>query len=253
LFFNSHLLKAQTLSSSKMTSQWILDSIEEMPLAGGYVLNDLPAQKLSQAFYWQYLSNGDITLLMDPNVATPSYCTTATYMIFYKALQKYWATNKIIPEKEIFKKFKPQRESDGLRIWGRWNSNGPGTAKFFFDSQIGTNFDDLSFAKPGDFLKIFWNDQVGRDERGHSVIFLGSEIVDGIQKIHFWSSNKSTNGFSKMTINRSDAVRLLFSRLDKIENINKVLELPLNDDFLASMLTIRSNWEEVKLKTGIKN
>jgi hypothetical protein len=173
--------------------------------------------------------------------------------VFYKTLLKYWQSQQKIPSKDILKKLKPQREADGLRIWGRWNSNGPGTAKFFFDSKIGTNFDDLDLARPGDFLKIFWNDQVGAEERGHSVIFLGTEIIDGVQKIHFWSSNKSTNGFSKMTINRSDAVRLLFSRLDKMENFNKILELPLNDDFLTSMLTIRSNWDEVKEKTGIKN
>ena len=253
IFFQSHISLAEELYPNTLTSNLVLQSIEEMPAGGGYVLNDLPAQKLADAFYWQYLSNGEMALFVDPLVASPSYCTTATYIVFYKTLLKFWQNQNIFPSKDILKKLKPQLEADGLRIWGRWNANGPGTAKFFYDSQIGTNFDDLAQAKPGDFLKIFWNDEVGTNERGHSVIFLGTEIIDGVQKIHFWSSNKSTNGYSKMTINRSDAVRLLFSRLDRIENINKIVELSLNDDFLTSMLSTRSNWEEVREKTGIKN
>jgi hypothetical protein len=64
---------------------------------------------------------------------------------------------------------------DGESLWGRWNANGPGTARLFYELGLGRNFTSFSAARPGDFLKIFWTDAVGKNENGHSVIFLGLE------------------------------------------------------------------------------
>ena len=63
-------------------------------------------------------------------------------------------------------------QRDGAGIWGRWNANGPGTARLFSELGIGRNFDDFEEAEPGDFMKIFWSPEVGREEHGHSVIYL---------------------------------------------------------------------------------
>ena len=66
-------------------------------------------------------------------------------------------------------------QRDGEGIWGRWNANGPGTARLFHEMDLGQNFDDFAEAQPGDFMKIFWSPEVGRAEHGHSVIYLGME------------------------------------------------------------------------------
>ncbi len=144
-----------TLSSAQTDyNSWVLKAIEQMPKAGGYELTSRPVKKLRDAFFWNDESNSKLNL--DPKEATPSYCTTATYMVFYQVLFRYWEDNNETPEYLVLERLKPNLERDGLRIWGRWNSNGPGNAKFFHDTGLGINFDDPSLARPGDFLKIFW-------------------------------------------------------------------------------------------------
>jgi hypothetical protein len=64
-------------------------------------------------------------------------------------------------------------QGDGVGIWGRWNANGPGTARLFEELHLGKNFTSFEEARPGDFMKIFWNDNIGGTESGHSVIYLG--------------------------------------------------------------------------------
>ncbi len=51
---------------------------------------------------------------------------------------------------------------DGESLWGRWNANGPGTARLFHELKLGRNFTDFADARPGDFMKIFWTDAVGK-------------------------------------------------------------------------------------------
>lgn len=231
---------------SQEMNKFVLSSVKEMPLEGGYELTETPARRMMEAFSL----GGNSDLNLDPILAVPSYCTTATYMVFYKALEKYWASRTIFPSEELLKKLKPEMEKDGVRTWGRWNSNGPGTAKLFFDTGLGKNFDDLTKAIPGDFIKIFWNDQVGKLEKGHTGIFLGLTSVNGEKAMKFWASSKSTNGFSERTILMSEAERILFSRLTNPENVVEIAKLPEEDDFLASMLNRVSSWEELKRASG---
>jgi hypothetical protein len=52
--------------------------------------------------------------------------------------------------------------------------------------------------RPGDFLKIFWNENVGieyfksggvnrrKSERGHQVVFTGRKVTAGTEMIRFW-------------------------------------------------------------------
>lgn len=227
-------------------NQRVLEAVSEMPKEGGYELTVLPAQRMSDAFFLR--TSNELTL--NAFLALPSYCTTATYMVFFKVLEKYWAENSFQPDSDVLVKLKPQLENDGLRIWGRWNSNGPGTAKFFHDTNMGTNFDDINKARAGDFIKIFWNDQVGKLEKGHTGVFLGLKVQNGKQMLHFWASSKSTNGFAERIIPLTEANRILFSRLDRPENYLNIANLPELDSFLASMLTRQSNWTELKEASG---
>lgn len=219
----------------------VLKAIQEMPKKGGYVLTTVSPKKLRDAFSW----NLD-ELNIAEKKAIPSYCTTATYIVFFKVLKSYWLENGH-PHKDIQEFYRANVENDGVRIWGRWNSNGPGTAKFFHDAGLGTNFEDITKALPGDFLKIWWNDEIGKKEQGHSVVYLKSDATT----ITFWSSNKTTTGYGERTIPKTMAKRLLFSRLERPENAVKAKDMPLKDDFLESMLTRESSWSEIKSVTGL--
>lgn len=235
-----------TSASAIDMNQLVLETVNEMPSEGGYELTSVPPQRMADAFVFQ--PSGVLDL--DPFQAMPSYCTTATYMVFYKVLQKYWEASSGQPSTQLLSKIKSKLERDGERIWGRWNSNGPGTAKFFHDTKIGKNFDDLKMALPGDFIKIFWNDQVGKSERGHTGVFLGVKKINGQQMLQFWASSKSTNGFAERMVPLTDAKRTLFSRFDKPENYQNIGKLSDFDSFLASMLTRDSNWNELREASG---
>jgi hypothetical protein len=222
-------------------NEQVLSVIQEMPKKGGYVLTTTSPKKMRDAFSW----NVD-ELTVAQSKAIPSYCTTATYLVFFKALENFWKGNGY-PSRDILEIIKPNVESDGVRIWGRWNSNGPGTAKFFRDADLGTNFEELDKALPGDFLKIWWNDEVGKKEQGHSVVYIRSNATT----ITFWSSNKDTLGYGERTIPKTMAKRLLFSRLERPENIGKIKDIPEKDLFLESMLSKESSWKEVLEVSGL--
>ena len=226
---------------------WVMESIEEMPSKGGYELTRRPPEKLRDAFSWNLNE-----LHIDQYSAVPSYCTTATYIIFYKVLEKYWAYTRSQPGRAVLEMIKPDIDSDGVRIWGRWNSNGPATAKLFYETGMGKNFDRIEDASPGDFLKLFWNGEIGKNEKGHSVVYLGTERVNGIRMIKFWGSSKDTEGFGIRLVPMTDAKYLLFSRLINLRNADNIASLPVTDDFLASMLSKISNWPQVRKVTGIQ-
>lgn len=230
-------------------NSWVLESIQEMPSKGGYKLTSASAKSLRDSFSWS--TRDSQSLIFSPKNAVPSYCTTATYLIFYRVLEKYWKWSRTKPSVETFSLLKPNLEADGLRIWGRWNSNGPGTAKLFKDAQLGRNFDDVTQARPGDFLKIFWNDEVGKNERGHTVIFLESFKLGNETMIRFWGSSASTSGYGVKVVSRSEYSRLLFSRLENPENISQITFISELDSYLASMLTTVSSWPELRQVSGI--
>ena len=140
---------------------------------------------------------------------------------------------------------------DGESVWGRWNANGPGTARLFYELGLGRNFTSFSSARPGDFLKIFWTDAVGKKENGHSVIFLGLESVDGVETVRFWSSNRP-GGFGESSVPREKIARAIFSRLEHPEKISDWPILPQTDTYLASLLTTVSSFPEAARMSGIE-
>lgn len=240
---------SQLASAQSDYNHYVLEAIKEMPKAGGYELTSTPVKKMRDAFAWQ--ADGSDELSLNAMKAIPSYCTTATYLVFYKVLQKYWAVTGNRPSRLTLERLKPNLERDGQRVWGRWNSNGPGTAKFLYEAKLAVNFDDINQAKPGDFLKIFWSQDVGKKEKGHTVIYLGRENVNGVEMINFWGSNTSTQGYGLKSVTRQSAVRTLFTRILAPENFENIATLPEDDKFLASMLSKISNWNQLKSVTGI--
>jgi len=145
----------------------------------------------------------------------------------------------------------PQLQRDGQGAWGRWNANGPGTARLFYELGVGRNFTNWDEARPGDFLKIFWRDAVGSNEHGHSVIFLGTEAKDGVEFVRFWSSNQPA-GFGEKSVAKSKIARALFSRLERPERFAGLAALPPVDAYLASLLERESSFAEACRLSGAR-
>ena len=143
-----------------------------------------------------------------------------------------------------------RNQRDGEGIWGRWNANGPGTARLFYELGVGENFDDFAQAQPGDFMKIFWSPEVGRSEHGHSVIFLGTEKRFGLDYVRFWSSNIPF-GYGERTVPRTKIVHAIFSRLYNPAKLARISEVPLVDSYLAGLIRKRSSYAEAKEKCGM--
>ena len=143
-----------------------------------------------------------------------------------------------------------QGQSDGAGVWGRWNANGPGTARLFYELGLGKNFQSLALAKPGDFLKLFWTDQIGAKEFGHSVIFLGTRVTPQGEVIRIWSSNLGV-GYSEKEVSLQAVKRMLFSRVENPIALQTLDQLPAKDSYLANMLTLQSTEEEMCVMVGM--
>lgn len=230
----------------------VLAQIRTMPDGGGYATNLAAHQRLAATVTPG--ENADI----QPRSAMPSYCSGATYLVFLKTLATLQNARAITISPETWQALVPRLRPDGTDtlpdgegLWGRWNANGPGTARLFYELGLGRNFPDFASAKPGDFLKIFWTDAVGKKERGHSVIFLGLETIDGVEHVRFWSSNQP-DGFGEKSVPRDKIVRALFSRLEDPARISGWKALPARDEYLAGLLKTESSFAEAKKLSGTR-
>lgn len=224
----------------------ILGQVRAMPSGGGYATTTGAHDALSSAARFE--PSG---LRIRAESAMPSYCSGATYLVFLKSLGELQRRGHLHIDRATWAALLPAKVADGVGVWGRWNANGPGTPRLFHELGLGPNFSEISRAKPGDFLKIFWTDEVGRDERGHSVVFLGLESRDGTEYVRFWSSNKP-GGYGEKSVARSKIARTIFSRLESPARIAAVTTLADRDPYLASLLTKRSSFSEAARLSGIR-
>jgi hypothetical protein len=217
-----------------------------MPAGGEYRASSESIQKLESA-----IKKEGNHLAIDASVAKPSFCSSATYLVFVSTLEELNRRGQIQFEEGAAEKLLVTGQHDGFGVWGRWNANGPGTARLFAELYLGHNFTSIEKAQAGDFLKIFWNDQIGAREFGHSVIYLGhGPNSAGVEVVRYWSSNKK-GGYGRAEVPRSKIKRMLFSRLDYPERINQIRNGLKPDEYLASMLVRSSTPEEVKKMVGI--
>ena len=229
----------------------ILEQIRTMPAGGGYATNLQAHSALASSVQVTRSVN------IQPELAMPGYCSGATYLVFLKTLQALQENGAISLSPETWNALVPRLRPDGKdtlpdgeSVWGRWNANGPGTARLFHQLGLGQNFTDFSAARPGDFMKIFWTDAVGKKESGHSVVFLGVADLDGVASIRFWSSNRP-GGFGESSVPREKIARAIFSRLEHPERISRWSALPSSDPYLASLLTTESSFPEAARMSGI--
>ena len=161
----------------------VLQQVAAMPVGGNYSVNRIAKIRLQSAAHFE---SGKFFIL--PAAASPSFCSGATYLVFIRTLEQLRASGRLQLDFATLDQLMIRDQRDGEGIWGRWNANGPGTARLFHELGLGRNFDNFAEAKPGDFMKIFWSNQVGKTESGHSVIFLGTENRAGVE--HAFANRK---------------------------------------------------------------
>lgn len=223
----------------------ILAEVARIPEGGKYAANRYAILQLQSTAHFE---KGKFFTI--PNAPFPSFCSGATYLIFIRVLEDLREMNGLSLEPATLSQLIIRGQADGVGIWGRWNANGPGTARLFHELGIGRNFTDYGAARPGDFMKIFWTEEVGQKERGHSVIYLGRETVDGVEQVKFWSSN-IPDGYGTKSVPRTKIAHAIFSRLEKPERLNRISSIPATDPYLGSLLEVRSSIAEAGRKSGI--
>ena len=225
----------------------IVAQTHAMPTLGGYSASHQASVNLGSAVSL----GGPYGLAIDATRAQPSYCSGATYLVFLKTVNALVMRGDLPADDRMFASLLVNGQRDGEGIWGRWNANGPGTARLFYQLGLGMNFTDFSKALPGDFMKVFWNDQVGRREHGHSVIFLGEETVNGVPSVHFWSSNVGM-GYGDKYVARSRIKAAIFSRLTTPRVLVRAPALtPRVDPYLASLTAVDSSLAEAERNCGM--
>jgi hypothetical protein len=223
----------------------VLDQVREMPQGGSYSTRPIATSRLQSAVR---LDREKFAVL--PSSASPSYCSGATYLVFLKTIEELRERGELALDYDTLRALMIRGQKDGASIWGRWNANGPGTARLFYELGLGKNFSEFEKALPGDFMKIFWNDEIGSLEHGHSVIFLGVEKHDGVESVRFWSSN-IPGGYGEKSVSRSRIARAIFSRLETPANLTRIKSTPDVDSYLAGLINNRSSFELVKKKCGM--
>ncbi len=223
----------------------ILDQVHKMPSGGKYSVSHFAKIKLQSSAHFE---SGKFFVI--PTKPYVSFCSGATYLVFIRTIEELRDRGQLQLDFSTLNQLIIRDQHDGEGVWGRWNANGPGTARLFYELGLGHNFTDFSQAQPGDFMKIFWNNNVGKLESGHSVIFLGtSQHPDG-EYVRFWSSNIGM-GYGEKEVPRAKIANAIFSRLETPANLIRINNAPLTDSYLGSLLRKKSNIAEARQKCGI--
>ena len=224
----------------------ILRIIKGLPAGGGYSINaatfqapTVTANNIGGGRWEMRVYDGQ-----------PSHCASASYTVFAHLVATLHNSGTIRLSPDQLNAFRVLRTMpdgtarvDGEGPFWIFNANGAGVAAFLKHTSTGFNFrdDKLAYARPGDFLKIFWNGNVGASESGHQVIFTGRRQVAGRDMVCFWSSQRqnrkrrdghtealyfpATNsaavheGYGEVCRPRSDIKAMVFSRVTCMEHL----------------------------------
>jgi hypothetical protein len=232
-------------SPAENLNRIVLEQVKQMPQGGRYSVSRFAKVRLQSSAHFE---SGKFFIL--PTAPFPSFCSGATYHVFIRTIEALRARGQLPLDFATLDQLIIRDQQDGEGIWGRWNANGPGTARLFHELGLGPNFDNFDQARPGDFMKIFWSQEVGKSEHGHSTIFLGTENRLGVEYVRYWSSN-IPSGYGEKSVPRSKIAYAIFSRLETPANLARINNVPFVDPYLASLLRKRSNFVEATRKCGI--
>ena len=110
----------------------ILEQIKQMPTGGKYSASRTATIRLQSAAHFE---SGKFFIL--PIAASPSYCSGATYLVFLKTIEALRERGDLDLNDETLDQLMIRGQRDGAGIWGRWNANGPGTARLFYELGLG--------------------------------------------------------------------------------------------------------------------
>ena len=238
----------------------ILDIIKGLPSGGGYSrgssfqLPTITAHNIGAGRWEMRVYDG-----------FPSHCTSATYAVFARLVSVLLDNGRIaLDGEQIATLSAKNRMPDGATLvdgqgpFQIFNANGAGVAALLKHTGTGMNFrdDKLLYARAGDFLKLFWNDNVGASEQGHQVIYLGHKTVGSREMVCFWGSqrqnkkkrsggtealyfpaaegDKVVDGYGEACRPRADIKAMIFSRVACMEHLAAGL-----DDMRAKALASR--------------
>jgi hypothetical protein len=275
-------------------NRMLLDIIQRLPPGGGYSIGADFAPPVVQT---HNIGGGRFELRVYDG--HPSHCTGATYALFSHLVAVLHNGGAITLSAEQLRSFEVRRRMpdgsemvDGQGPFWIFNSNGAGVAALFKHTGIGLSFrdDKLAAARPGDFLKLFWNDNVGASEKGHQVVYMGQREVGGRDMICFWGSQrqgvkkrngrkeplyfpaavgaKMVNGYGEACRPRSDIKDMIFSRITCMEHLAAGLDgmrakanargngplgmpLPFVDEYLYSLRNKSSDQATLDRTYGI--
>lgn len=235
-------VEVQHAANAPVLNQHILAAMQSMPSGGGYEASQKAVDRLAANVTYK-----DGAIHQNLKAAGASFCSGATYMVFLKVVGHLHKSPPLALSEKTHARYANIGVKDGEEIFGRWNANGPGTAKLFADLKCGVNFTSYAHALPGDFMKIWWTDAIGGKERGHLVIYLGSTG----DQIHYWSSNQP-NGYGRKSVSKSKIKHVLFSRFTNAVRLKKASALTPRDQFLADMLRKDFTWADVAKRCNVK-
>lgn len=222
----------------------ILDIIRGIPTGGGYSLRAVELPTITShnigGGHWE----------MRVYDGRPSHCTGATYAVYAHLVALLNNSGAIHLSPDQLRSLAVLRtmpngtaREDGEGPFAIFNSNGAGAAALLKHTGTGFSFrdDKLIYARPGDFVKLFWNENVGSNERGHQAIYTGQRQVGERDMVCFWSSQRQTrkrrgghteplyfpasatgkvkNGYGQVCRPRSDIKAMVFSRVTCMEHL----------------------------------
>ncbi len=133
----------------------VLEQVNHMPQGGRYSVSHFAKIRLESSAHFE---SGKFFIVP----SGPSFCSGATYLVFIRTIEALRERGQLRLDYGTLERLIIRDQRDGEGVWGRWNANGPGTARLFHELSLGRNFDSFDRAKPGDFMKIFWSRAGGK-------------------------------------------------------------------------------------------
>jgi hypothetical protein len=224
----------------------ILHIIKRIPAGGGYSLS---ARTVALPTVTAHNIGGG-SWEMRVYDGRPTHCTGATYGAYAHLVAMLHNSGAIHLSPGQLRSLEVLRtmpdgtaREDGEGPFAIFNSNGAGVAAFLKHTGTGFSFrdDKLAYARPGDFLKLFWNGNVGATEQGHQTIYTGGREIAGRDMVCFWSSQrqnrkkrsgrrealyfaasgtgKVVDGYGEVCRPRGDIKAMVFSRITCMEHL----------------------------------